>query len=129
MFNRVVLLAVLTLAVSLLATLPGRTATGAAGTSTLDLAASVSSAIDLYDLGDSTVQPGTGEATISAPDDECCKKGLVNPFLSCAPDCPMIPSQVSAPSLDVSKIKSLARGPLVSGLPSGGIYRPPILVS
>jgi len=127
MFNRVVLLAVLTLAVSLLATLPGRTA--AIGASALGLTALASSEIDSYEAGEAIVQPESGEASVSAPDDECCKQGIINPFLSCAPDCPMIPAQVSAPSLDVSKIKSMATGPLVAGLPSGGIYRPPILVS
>lgn len=129
MFKRVVLLAVLSLAVSLLVTLPGRTAAGFAGASGLEPAAPVAGAIDLFELSKAIGRHESGGATVSAPDDECCDQGLINPFLSCAPDCPMIPAQASAPPRDVSKLKSIATGPLAPGLPSGGIYRPPILFS
>lgn len=129
MFNRAVLLVVLSLAVSLLVTLPGRTAASVDTNSVLELSArteSVAGPSVLYRL---ILQHRDTAAVYSDIDDDCCKKALVTPFMTCAPDSAVMPAQIPTPSLDVTRAVSMPAGPPPAGLYSSGIYRPPILLS
>lgn len=129
MFNRAVLLVVLCLAVSLLVTLPGRTAASVEKATVFELSARAENSAGASVLYRMILQHRGSAMVYTDLKDDCCKKALVTPFMTCAPDSAVMPAQPSAPHRDLLCEISGPDGLPPVGPFSSGIYRPPIPLS